>query len=30
VAAVILFLLGPQSAKLTGQVISVNGGISAG
>jgi 2-hydroxycyclohexanecarboxyl-CoA dehydrogenase len=30
VAALILFLLGPQSAKLTGQVISVNGGISAG
>jgi NAD(P)-dependent dehydrogenase (short-subunit alcohol dehydrogenase family) len=30
VAALILFLLGSQSAKLTGQVISVNGGISAG
>jgi 2-hydroxycyclohexanecarboxyl-CoA dehydrogenase len=30
VAAVILFLLSPQSAKLTGQVVSVNGGISAG
>lgn len=30
VAAAILFLLGPQSAKVTGQVISVNGGISAG
>jgi NAD(P)-dependent dehydrogenase (short-subunit alcohol dehydrogenase family) len=30
VAAVISFLAGPQSAKLTGQVISVNGGISAG
>jgi 2-hydroxycyclohexanecarboxyl-CoA dehydrogenase len=30
VAATVLFLLGPQSSKLTGQVISVNGGISAG
>jgi 2-hydroxycyclohexanecarboxyl-CoA dehydrogenase len=30
VAAVIMFLLSPQSSKLTGQVISVNGGISAG
>jgi len=30
VAATVLFLLGPHSSKLTGQVISVNGGISAG
>jgi 2-hydroxycyclohexanecarboxyl-CoA dehydrogenase len=30
VAATVLFLLGPQSSKLTGQVVSVNGGISAG
>jgi NAD(P)-dependent dehydrogenase (short-subunit alcohol dehydrogenase family) len=30
VAAAILFLLSPQSAKITGQVISVNAGISAG
>ena len=29
-AAAILFLLSPQSAKITGQVISINGGISAG
>lgn len=29
-ASVIVFLGGPGSAKLTGQVISVNGGISAG
>ena len=29
-AALIVFLGGPASAKLTGQVISVNGGISAG
>ena len=30
VAGVILFLLSAESAKLTGQVVSVNGGISAG
>src|SRR5262249_1380487 len=30
VAATVLFLLGPHSSRLTGQVISVNGGISAG
>jgi 2-hydroxycyclohexanecarboxyl-CoA dehydrogenase len=29
-AEMVVFLGGPQSAKLTGQVISVNGGISAG
>jgi len=29
-AAMIVFLGGPQAGKLTGQVISVNGGISAG
>ncbi|SMH38753.1 SDR family NAD(P)-dependent oxidoreductase [Azospirillum agricola] len=28
-AALIVFLAGPQAAKLTGQAISVNGGISA-
>src|SRR5262249_47813649 len=28
VAATVLFLLGPHSSRLTGQVISVNGGIS--
>jgi NAD(P)-dependent dehydrogenase (short-subunit alcohol dehydrogenase family) len=30
VAATVLFLLRPHSSRLTGQVISVNGGISAG
>lgn len=30
VASVILFLAGPDAARMTGQVISVNGGISAG
>jgi NAD(P)-dependent dehydrogenase (short-subunit alcohol dehydrogenase family) len=30
VAALIVFLATPQAAKLTGQVVSVNGGISAG
>jgi NAD(P)-dependent dehydrogenase (short-subunit alcohol dehydrogenase family) len=30
VAAVVIFLLSSQSSKLTGQVISINGGISAG
>jgi NAD(P)-dependent dehydrogenase (short-subunit alcohol dehydrogenase family) len=30
VAATVIFLLSLQSSKLTGQVISVNGGISAG
>jgi 2-hydroxycyclohexanecarboxyl-CoA dehydrogenase len=30
VAATVVFLLSLQSSKLTGQVISVNGGISAG
>jgi NAD(P)-dependent dehydrogenase (short-subunit alcohol dehydrogenase family) len=30
VAATVLFLLRPHSSKLMGQVISVNGGISAG
>jgi NAD(P)-dependent dehydrogenase (short-subunit alcohol dehydrogenase family) len=30
IAALVVFLGGPASAKLTGQVISVNGGISAG
>jgi NAD(P)-dependent dehydrogenase (short-subunit alcohol dehydrogenase family) len=29
-AALIVFLASPQAARLTGQVISVNGGISAG
>jgi 2-hydroxycyclohexanecarboxyl-CoA dehydrogenase len=29
IAALVTFLAGPQSAKLTGQVISLNGGISA-
>lgn len=29
-AAMIVFLGGPQAGKITGQVISVNGGISAG
>jgi 2-hydroxycyclohexanecarboxyl-CoA dehydrogenase len=29
VAAVALFLASPEAARLTGQVISVNGGISA-
>jgi 2-hydroxycyclohexanecarboxyl-CoA dehydrogenase len=30
VAATVLWLAGPAAAKMTGQVISVNGGISAG
>lgn len=30
VAAAIAFLAGPEAARMTGQVISVNGGISAG
>jgi len=30
VAAIIEFLVGPDAARMTGQVISVNGGISAG
>jgi len=30
VAATVMFLLSPQSSKVTGQIISVNGGISAG
>lgn len=30
VAATVLWLAGPAAAKITGQVISVNGGISAG
>jgi NAD(P)-dependent dehydrogenase (short-subunit alcohol dehydrogenase family) len=30
VAAVIEFLAGPDASKITGQVISINGGISAG
>jgi 2-hydroxycyclohexanecarboxyl-CoA dehydrogenase len=30
VAAIIAFLAGPDAARMTGQVISVNGGISAG
>ena len=30
VASLILFLTGPGAARMTGQVISVNGGISAG
>lgn len=30
VAALIAFLASPEAAKLTGQVVSVNGGISAG
>jgi 2-hydroxycyclohexanecarboxyl-CoA dehydrogenase len=30
VAATVLWLAGPTAAKVTGQVISVNGGISAG
>jgi NAD(P)-dependent dehydrogenase (short-subunit alcohol dehydrogenase family) len=30
VAETIVFLTGPQAARMTGQVISVNGGISAG
>lgn len=30
VAAAIVFLAGPDSARTTGQVVSVNGGISAG
>jgi NAD(P)-dependent dehydrogenase (short-subunit alcohol dehydrogenase family) len=29
-AALIVFLAGPQARRITGQVISVNGGISAG
>ena len=28
-AAMIVFLASPQAAKLTGQAISINGGISA-
>ena len=30
VAAVIAFLAGPETARVTGQVVSINGGISAG
>lgn len=30
VAAMAAFLVGPDSAKMTGQVVSVNGGVSAG
>ena len=30
VAAIIAFLAGPDAARMTGQVVSVNGGISAG
>ena len=30
VAATVLWLASPAAAKMTGQVISVNGGISAG
>jgi NAD(P)-dependent dehydrogenase (short-subunit alcohol dehydrogenase family) len=29
-AALAVFLASPQAARMTGQVISVNGGISAG
>lgn len=29
-AAMVLFLLGPESRRMTGQTISINGGISAG
>jgi NAD(P)-dependent dehydrogenase (short-subunit alcohol dehydrogenase family) len=29
-AALIVFLASPQARRITGQVISVNGGISAG
>jgi 2-hydroxycyclohexanecarboxyl-CoA dehydrogenase len=29
-AALVTFLAGPASAKITGQAISINGGISAG
>jgi NAD(P)-dependent dehydrogenase (short-subunit alcohol dehydrogenase family) len=30
VAAVIAFLAGPDTKRVTGQVLSINGGISAG
>jgi NAD(P)-dependent dehydrogenase (short-subunit alcohol dehydrogenase family) len=30
VAGVIAFLAGPDASKITGQVVSINGGISAG
>lgn len=29
VAALIVFLLGPEASKITGQVVSINGGVSA-
>ena len=29
VAALVAFLLGPEAGKITGQVVSINGGVSA-